>query len=62
LAERQREADVRAGRQRVGVSGQAAPETPLQRQLAWIGQQVHVGAMSEAEAGMARARAREKYQ
>jgi len=62
-AERQREEDARAGRSRgMGVSGQAAPETPLQRQLAWIGQQVHVGAMSEAAARMARAKAREKYQ
>jgi len=61
-AERQREDDARAGRQRGGVSPVVVSETPLQTQLTWIAQQVNYGTMSEAEAEMARAQAREKYQ
>jgi len=60
-AERQREEDARAGRHRSGVSA-AVSETPLQTQLTWIAQQQHLGAMTDAEAETARAKAREKYQ
>jgi len=61
-AERQREEDARAGRSRgVGVSGQAAPETPLQTQLMWIARQEDLGLMNQDEADQARREAREKY-
>jgi len=60
--ERQREADARAGRHRGGASPAVMPETPLQAHLAWIAQQVHLGAMTETEAEAERAKAREKYQ
>jgi len=61
-AERQREDDARAGRQRGGVSPVVVSETPLQTQLMWIAQQVRYGAMSEEQAEHERQRAREKYQ
>jgi len=61
-AERQREADARAGRHRGGVSPAAVSETPLQTHMTWINQQLHLGAMTEAEAEIERAKAREKYQ
>jgi len=61
-AEREREESARAGRQhQVGVSGQAAPESKLQAQLAWIAQQEHLGLMSQDEVERARRAAREKY-
>lgn len=62
-AERQREADARAGRHlEAGSNAVRTPtETPLQRQLNWIQQQVGYGAMTPEQAEEERAAARQKY-
>lgn len=62
-AERQRESDARAGRH-LDAPAKAVltpRETPLERQLNWIAQQVGYGAMSPEEAEQKRAEAREQY-
>lgn len=63
-AERQREADARVGKHlREGSEKpvSAPVESKLQNALAYIAQQVHVGTMSQEQAEMERAKAREKY-
>ena len=63
-AERQREAQARAGTHLSSASGkseQRVSETPLQAQLAWIGRMVELGDMSPEQAEEERAKARAKY-
>lgn len=58
-AEQQREEQARRGGARPAPSGPS--ETPLQRQLVWIEQQLGYGAFSPEEAEAKRAEARAKY-
>ena len=61
-AERQRETDARVGKHLDAPSAKPTPiETKLENQLAWISQQVVIGAMNAEEAEQARAAARKKY-
>lgn len=62
-AERQREADARVGKHLTSPSGKAvaSSESKLENLLAWISQQVSIGAMVPEEAEAARAAARQKY-
>lgn len=61
-AERQRESDARVGKHLTAPSGKPAPaESPLQRRLAWIEQQVGYGLMPPADAEAERAKAHAKY-
>lgn len=64
-AERQREADARAGRHLEAAApakpGTAPVESKLENQLAWISHQLSVGAMTQDEANEARRKAQEKY-
>jgi hypothetical protein len=64
--ERRREADARAGRHLETAPSTAKPaaismESKLENQLAWIGQQISIGAMTVDEANEERRKAREKY-
>lgn len=48
-AERQREADARAGKRRAGPSDNVVSESPLQSQLAWLRQQLEMDRLSREE-------------
>lgn len=62
LAERQTHEHLRAGHRPAAASTRGAPvESRLANQLAWIAQQVLVGAMEPAEAERLRVEARDKY-
>lgn len=60
-AERQAEEQLRVGRSPAAASTSTPSETPLQRQLAWIAQQLSYGQFTEDEAEAERAKARKKY-
>ncbi|MDO5625032.1 MAG: hypothetical protein Q4G71_10110, partial [Pseudomonadota bacterium] len=63
-AEREKESNARAGRHLVKssqTSNSSVIESPLQRQLAWIAQQVQYDFMNDEEAAKARAEARQRY-
>lgn len=62
--ERQREADARVGKHLGAPSAKPAltpSESKLQNHLAWVNQQLGVGAMTAEEAEAERAKARQKY-
>lgn len=60
-AERTKEADLRAGTRRSGPSAAAPRETPLQAQLAYLREQLRIGAIDEAEHDRQAAAARIKF-
>ena len=62
LAERQTHEHLRAGHRPAAAAAKGAPvESRLANQLAWIAQQVLVGAIEPAEAERLRVEARDKY-
>lgn len=60
-AERQTHEQLRVGKRPADASVNAPRESRLDNQLSWIAQQLQVGAMTPAEAELARADARKKH-
>lgn len=63
-AERQREANARAGKhlaQPSEKSGSTVGESPLQNQLRWIAQQVSLGTLTAEDAEVERAKAKQRW-
>lgn len=61
IAERQREQHLREGRRPAAPVPTVTTETPLQRDLAWIDQQLGYGAITAEQAQQQRAAARAKH-